>query len=109
MQGTRPDGHLTVRQEQLQTDPELLYLFDYYLSAQGEKSLPDIWTAIRAELRQRLSLSPKALAQAEQLLNRYLQYKKGAGITGKRRNRAGSQLSTAARLRQGWRVCISCA
>ncbi|WP_374517784.1 lipase secretion chaperone [Undibacterium squillarum] len=99
MQGTRPDGQLTVRQEQLQTDPELLYLFDYYLSAQGEKSLPDILNAIRAELRQRLSLSPKALAQAEQLLNRYLQYKKALVVLEKEEAEAGSQLSTAARLR----------
>ncbi|MBR7781818.1 lipase secretion chaperone [Undibacterium luofuense] len=99
MQGTRPDGQLTIRHDQLQVDPELLYLFDYYLSAQGEKPLPQILEAIRAELRQRLQPSSQALAQAEQLLNRYLDYKKALLALEKAENSSETKLNTAARLR----------
>lgn len=76
MRGTQPDGRLTVRQGALRPDSELLYLFDYYLSAQGKKTHDQIVVAIGEELRLRLSSSPEALAQAEQLLGRYLQYRR---------------------------------
>jgi lipase chaperone LimK len=80
MQGTQPDGRVTVHQGALQADAELLYFFDYYLSAQGEMALPKIVEALRRELGQRLQQFPKALAQAEELLGRYLAYKKALWI-----------------------------
>jgi len=76
MRGTQPDGRLTVRQSALVPDAELLHLFEYFLSAQGEKALDQIVAAIGEELRQQLSSSPEALAQAERLLGRYLSYKR---------------------------------
>ena len=76
MRGTQADGRLTASGKGLRADPELLYLFDYYLSAQGERPLVDIVAAIRTELKVRLALSPLALTQAEELLTRYLAYKK---------------------------------
>ena len=75
MRGTQPDGRLSVRQGNLEPSPELLRVFDYYLSALGEKSLQEITTAIGEDLRSRLSSSPAALAQAKHLLGRYLGYR----------------------------------
>lgn len=75
MRGTLPDGRLTVHRDRLVPTPELVYLFEYYLAAQGERSLPEIVSAIGDDLRSRLSLSPAALAQAERLLERYLAYR----------------------------------
>jgi lipase chaperone LimK len=99
MRGTQPDGRLTVHRNALELNPELLHLFEYYLSAQGEKSREQIEAAIRDDLLSRLSSSPAALAQAEGLLSRYLEYRKallalpqaGSGAS------AGGQ-ATAARL-----------
>jgi len=76
MRGTKPDGHLTLAAEGLRLNMELLYLFDYYLSAQGERTLQQVIEGIRAELRAQLRASPKAIAQAEDLLSRYIEYKK---------------------------------
>ena len=92
MRGTQPDGRLTIREGALVPDAELLHLFEYFLSAQGEKALDQIVAAIGEELRQQLSSSPEALAQAERLLGRYLAYKgallerelaeSGSGVSG---------------------------
>ncbi len=76
LRGTYPDGRLTVRGGTLLPDPELLYLFDYYLSVQGEKSVDQIVAAIGEDLRRRLASSPEALVQAERLLARYIDYKR---------------------------------
>lgn len=75
MLGTRPDGQLTQQgQDQLALTPELVYLFDYYLAALGEKPLDAIRTQIRQELARRLQ--GKAVAEAQRLLDAYLDYKR---------------------------------
>lgn len=74
MEGTRPDGNITISpDDQLVVDAELPRMFDYYLAALGEKSLDEIRTEIERQLDQRLK--PNAASQAKRLLARYLDYK----------------------------------
>ncbi len=73
--GTTPDANLKVdAADKLVVDAALGRLFDYYLSAQGEKSLLAIRAEIEAELGRRLK--PAAAAEARRLLGRYLDYKR---------------------------------
>ncbi|KIF80616.1 lipase secretion chaperone [Noviherbaspirillum autotrophicum] len=75
MEGTRPDGKVTIApDDQLVVDAELPRMFDYYLAALGEKSLDEIRAEIERQLDQRLK--PNAAAQAKQLLARYLDFKR---------------------------------
>jgi lipase chaperone LimK len=75
MEGTKADGKLTVNADNsLVVDAELGYLFDYYLSALGEKPLESIRVEIERELDRKLK--PAAAAQAKLLLNHYLDYKR---------------------------------
>jgi len=75
MLGTRPDGQLRQQgPEQLVLTPELVYLFDYYLAAQGEKPLDAIRAEIRRELERRLQ--GKAVTEAWRLLDAYMGYKR---------------------------------
>jgi lipase chaperone LimK len=72
--GTTPDADLKVdAADALVVDAALGRLFDYYLSAQGEKTLPAIRAEIEAELGR--LLKPSAAAEARRLLGRYLDYK----------------------------------
>ena len=74
MQGTRPDGNVTVAAgDQLVVDAELGHLFDYYLAGLGEKPLAAIRSQIEAELDKRLSAAPAR--EAKRLLAAYLAYK----------------------------------
>ena len=73
--GTNPDANLRVDSaDALVVDAALGRLFDYYLAAQGEKSLAAIRLEIEAELGRRLK--PPAAAEARRLLGRYLDYKR---------------------------------
>lgn len=76
LHGTKPDGALTTRQAQLVLNPELLYLFDYYLATLGERQLPEIIAEVKQALARQLQLQPTALAQALALFERYLAYKR---------------------------------
>lgn len=99
MRGTKPDGHLSLSAEGLHLNVELLYLFDYYLSAQGERTLQQVIEGIRAELRAQLRASPKAMAQAEDLLSRYIEYKKDLFVLERSESAANpSAPSTSTRL-----------
>lgn len=75
LEGTRSDGDLKVASDDtLLVDAELGRMFDYYLSALGEKSLD----AIRVEAERELDrkLKPNAAKQAKRLLAQYLDYKR---------------------------------
>lgn len=75
LEGTRPDGEIKVTAgDALVIDAELRRMFDYYLSAVGEKSLD----AIRAETERELerTLQPGAAGEAKRLLARYMDYKR---------------------------------
>ncbi|MCM2564338.1 lipase secretion chaperone [Janthinobacterium kumbetense] len=74
MQGTRPDGDVTVAaSDKLVVDAELGHLFDYYLAGLGEKPLAAIRSQIEAELDKRLA--PVPAREAKRLLGAYLAYK----------------------------------
>lgn len=74
MEGTRPDGALTLAPDgELVVNAELGHLFDYYLAGLGEKDLNAIKAEIERELDRRLKPGPAA--QAKRLLASYLAYK----------------------------------
>lgn len=74
MDGTKPDGQIKVKGEALVVDAELGRMFDYYLSAVGEKSLDAIRAEIERDLERRLKPGPAA--EAKRLLGRYFDYKR---------------------------------
>jgi lipase chaperone LimK len=75
MDGTKPDGDIkTNPEDKLIVDAELGRMFDYYLSALGEKSLSAIQVEAERELSSRLK--PAAAAEAKRLLTNYLNYKR---------------------------------
>ncbi|MFZ6750580.1 lipase secretion chaperone [Undibacterium sp. Ren11W] len=87
MQGTQADGAANQTGDTLKIDIELRRMFDYFLAAIGEKSLPDIRLEIEIELDK--TLSRPAAAQGKEVLARYLSYKqdlveleKAPGLTG---------------------------
>lgn len=72
--GTDVDGELKVDANgNLVMDVEVRHLFDYFLSALGEESLPALVARIRAYLRH--TLPAGAAAQAEAALDDYLAYR----------------------------------
>lgn len=72
--GTDVDGELKVDANgNLVLDAEVRHLFDYFLSALGEESLPALVARIRAYLRH--TLPAAAAAQAEAALDDYLAYR----------------------------------
>ncbi len=79
MDGTTPDGNIT---QNMFTGSaagglpygELRRMFDYYLSALGEKTLEEIVRQIREELDKRLK--PTQADAAKKLLDKYLDYKR---------------------------------
>ena len=73
MQGTEPDGKLNLSGDTLVADAELRHLFDYYLGAIGEKTLPQIRAEIELQLTHQLPAA--ALPAARDLLTRYIAYK----------------------------------
>jgi len=77
LQGTDVDGALRVGPDgELLLGPEILRLFDYFLTAEGEESDESIRARILAAIRERAG-GPAAL-QAAALLDKYLAYRKDA-------------------------------
>ncbi len=75
LEGTRSDGDLKIAADDtLVVDAELGRMFDYYLSAMGEKSLDAIKVEAERELDRKLK--PNAAKQAKRLLAQYLDYKR---------------------------------
>ena len=97
MEGTRPDGNLTMAGDgQLVVDAELGHLFDYYLAGLGERDLGAIRAEIERELDRRLKPGPAA--QAKRLLAHYLDYKRAlVDLEGKLQ--AGADMVASARAR----------
>jgi len=97
MAGTRPDGDLKLAAgDALVVDASLRRMFDYYLSAGGEKPLDAIRKEIEQELERRLK--PAAAADAKRLLARYLDYKRALVELEKRPQLAAASI-TAVRAR----------
>lgn len=94
--GTKPDGQFRLIGDRLQLDSRLLEFFDYYLTALGERSLPDIRKQIEIELDH--NLPALAATEAKQLLERYINYRAALTDIDKYRN-AGSDVIDALRQR----------
>lgn len=76
LQGTEVDGELEVDENgHLKITNGVRRVFDYFLSAVGEEPLESIIARIRAYIRHKLP--PTAAAEAEELLDSYLAYKRG--------------------------------
>lgn len=76
LQGTEVDGELEVDANgHLKITSRVRNVFDYFLSAIGEEPLESILARIRAYIRHKLP--PVAAAEAEQILDGYIAYKRG--------------------------------
>lgn len=76
LQGTEVDGELEVDASgHLKITNGVRHVFDYFLSAIGEEPLESILARIRAYIRHKLP--PVAAAEAEQILDGYIAYKRG--------------------------------
>lgn len=71
--GTRADGRFKLNGDKLVLDAGLFEFFDYYLAAQGERTLDEIRQQIEAELT--ATLPADAAKEAKRLLQAYLGYK----------------------------------
>jgi len=101
-EGTTQDGNLSRDGgSELQVSAELRLLFDYYLTATGEKQLPEIRAEIERVLDQKLSA--QAALQAKNLLARYIQYKQAlVSVETNAQNISLNKTSMAAAARQRW-------
>ncbi|PTQ90362.1 lipase secretion chaperone [Agitococcus lubricus] len=80
LQDTEVDGALSVDNAgNLIISRSIRQTFDYFLSAIGEEDLTTIVSRIRAYIRNKLADYPKAMAQAEQILDGYLSYREALG------------------------------
>jgi lipase chaperone LimK len=92
MQGTKPDGDLSVNADNsVVADAELRHFFDYYLGAIGEKNIDQIRAEIEFELDRKLQ--PTAARQAKELLSRYIAYKRALVDVEKNPQAAGFGIS----------------
>ena len=103
MQGTRPDGSLTVAAgDTLVVDAELGHLFDYYLAGLGEKPLAAIRSQIELELDRRLARAPAR--EAKRLLGAYLDYKQALVLAEQALPPSGDVLQAASARLQAMRA-----
>lgn len=99
LQGTEEDGALRVDEAgDLVIGPEVLRLFDYYLSATGEESSAAIRGRIVAAI-QRRHLGARAEAQATALLDQYLDYREATRRLRADGDDPGARLSALRELR----------
>ncbi|MFT3766811.1 MAG: lipase secretion chaperone [Minicystis sp.] len=99
LQGTSEDGALREdEQGDLVIGPEVLRLFDYYLSATGEESQAAIRGRIVAAIRAKVG--DRAARKAIDLLDKYLAYRDGAGRVKAAGEDLGARLDALHRLRR---------
>ena len=94
--GTQADGQFRLVGEHLQIDGRILEFFDYYLGAQGERTLADIRKQIEIELDH--SLPGIAASEAKQLLQQYINYRR-ALVTLDKEQRQNTDLVASLRTR----------
>ncbi len=90
LEGTGPDGNIAAASNAEVANAELVRLFDYYLSAVGEKPLDTIRAEIEHELDRRLK--PDAAIEAKRLLRCYLDYKRDLVDVEKNAQAAGGSV-----------------
>jgi lipase chaperone LimK len=92
LEGTRPDDDIQVGDDDgLVVDARLVRMFDYYLSAIGEKPLDTVHQEIEKDLDRRLK--PAAAAEAKRLLMQYIGYKTALVDLDKNPQLAGTGVS----------------
>ena len=96
LEGTRADGALALGADEVPVaGEELVELFDYYLSAIGEKTPEQVRAEIERELERRLR--PPASGAAKRLLGRYLDYKRALAALEHRKDLAGADVAAIRR------------
>lgn len=98
----KPDGQLAEHGQALVLSPELLRRFDHYLSMVGQAPLAVIRQRILADLS--ATLSPSALAQATDILDRYLAFKKALTELPTDHGADGSVQQVSNRIEQGRQI-----
>lgn len=73
--GTLPDGQLRAEGNTLVLNEALIARFEYYLTAVGERPLPQIYAEIERNIQQELALSPAAAAEAKRIFRTYIEFK----------------------------------
>lgn len=73
--GTLPDGQLRAEGSQLVLNEALIARFEYYLTAVGERPLPQIYAEIERNIQKELELSPAAAAEAKRIFRTYIEFK----------------------------------
>lgn len=73
--GTVPDGQLRADGATLVLNEGLIARFEYYLSAVGERPLPQIYAEIERNIQKELELSPTAAAEAKRIFRTYIEFK----------------------------------
>lgn len=73
--GTLIDGELRAQASQLVLNEALIARFDYYLSAVGERPLPQIYAEIERNIQKELELSPAAATEAKRIFRTYIEFK----------------------------------
>lgn len=91
MEGSVPDGEIKADGDALVVDTELRLLYDYFLTAVGEKTVDEIRAEIEREIDKRLKSAPAA--EAKRLLARYLDYKRALVDVEKNAQLAGPSLA----------------
>ncbi|MDI1303160.1 MAG: lipase secretion chaperone [bacterium] len=99
LQGTEVDGELEVDAGgHLKITNGVRHVFDYFLSATGEEPLESILARIHAYIRHKLP--PVAAAEAEQILDGYIAYKRGLENIQQAQNSANGSIDIDAVRRQ---------
>ena len=73
--GTLPDGQLRAEGTKLVLNEALIARFEYYLSAVGERPLPQIYSEIERNIQKELELAPAAAAEAKRIFRTYIEFK----------------------------------
>lgn len=73
--GTVLDGQLQAEGSQLVLNEALIARFEYYLSAVGERPLPEIYTEIERNIQKELALAPAAATEAKRIFRAYIEFR----------------------------------
>lgn len=73
--GTLADGQLRAEGNKLVLTEALIARFEYYLSAVGERPLPQIYAEIERNIQKELELAPAAATEAKRIFRTYIEFK----------------------------------
>lgn len=73
--GTVPDGQIRADGAKLVLNESLIARFEYYLTAVGERPLPQIYSEIERNIQKELDLAPAAAAEAKRIFRAYIEFR----------------------------------